>query len=211
MNYITHLHFFVYLYQPVHWYLTRILMFLSEQRAPFTRFPPCLHPEFSTTWYDGVWSTRPKTKSAQYQLGPKPTRPTFWTNSAHTRYQLGPFFLLSSLFFFFLFFSFLFFSFLFFSFLFFSFLFFSFLFFSFLSFLFFSFSFLFFSFLFFFLEALIGSYVSRTIFFLSLFVKVKFLMMQERYIADIKVLKFTEPGYAWKIWAKRRSSVLFFL
>ena len=37
---------------------------------------------------NGVWSTRPKTKLAQYQLGPKPTRPTFWTNSAQN--QVGP-------------------------------------------------------------------------------------------------------------------------
>ena len=34
---ITHRHVYVYLYQPIHyWYLTRILMFLSEQRAPFS-------------------------------------------------------------------------------------------------------------------------------------------------------------------------------
>ena len=32
----THRCFFVYLYQPIHWYLTRILTFLSEQRAPFS-------------------------------------------------------------------------------------------------------------------------------------------------------------------------------
>ena len=36
MNYITHRRFFVILYQPIHWYLTRILTFLSEQRAPFS-------------------------------------------------------------------------------------------------------------------------------------------------------------------------------
>ena len=36
MNYITHERFFVYLYQPIHWYFTRILTFLSEQRAPFS-------------------------------------------------------------------------------------------------------------------------------------------------------------------------------
>ena len=35
-EYITHQRFFVYLYQPIHWYLTRILMCLSEQRAPFS-------------------------------------------------------------------------------------------------------------------------------------------------------------------------------
>ena len=36
INYITHQHFFVYLYQPIHWHLARILTFLSEQRAPFS-------------------------------------------------------------------------------------------------------------------------------------------------------------------------------
>ena len=36
MNYITHRRFFVHLYQPIHWYLTRNLTFLSEQRAPFS-------------------------------------------------------------------------------------------------------------------------------------------------------------------------------
>ena len=66
----------------------------------------------------GVWSTRPKTKSAQYQLTPKPTRPTFWTNSAQNQVDLKqtrPIFLLSFPFFFFFFPFFLFFSFLFFS------------------------------------------------------------------------------------------------
>ena len=41
--------FFVYLYQPIHWYLTRILMFLSEQRAPFSTM---FAWELSITWYD---------------------------------------------------------------------------------------------------------------------------------------------------------------
>ena len=36
MNYITRWRFFVYLYQPIHWYLSRILTFLSEQLAPFS-------------------------------------------------------------------------------------------------------------------------------------------------------------------------------
>ena len=36
MNYITHRRFFVHLYQPIHWYLPRILTFLSEQRAPIS-------------------------------------------------------------------------------------------------------------------------------------------------------------------------------
>ena len=36
MNYITHRHFFFYLYQLILWYLTRILTFLSEQWAPFS-------------------------------------------------------------------------------------------------------------------------------------------------------------------------------
>ena len=36
MNYIIHRHFFAYHYHPIHWYLTRILTFLSEQRAPFS-------------------------------------------------------------------------------------------------------------------------------------------------------------------------------
>ena len=35
-DYITHRQFFVSIYQPIHWYLTRILTFLSEQRAPFS-------------------------------------------------------------------------------------------------------------------------------------------------------------------------------
>ena len=34
MNYITHGCLLVHLYQPIHWYLPRILTFLSEQRAP---------------------------------------------------------------------------------------------------------------------------------------------------------------------------------
>ena len=50
MNYITHWQFFVHLYQPIHWYLTRILMFLSEQRAPFsTMFA-------SRAFYNVIWS-----------------------------------------------------------------------------------------------------------------------------------------------------------
>ena len=50
MNYITHRHFFVHLYQPIHCYLTRILMFLSEQRAPFsTMFA-------SRAFYNVIWS-----------------------------------------------------------------------------------------------------------------------------------------------------------
>ena len=36
INYITHWRFFACLYQPIHWYLTRILTFLSEQWAPFS-------------------------------------------------------------------------------------------------------------------------------------------------------------------------------
>ena len=38
MNYITHQHFFVQLYQPIHWYLTRILTILSEQWPFSTMF-----------------------------------------------------------------------------------------------------------------------------------------------------------------------------
>ena len=42
--------FFVYLYQPIHWYLTRILTFLSEQRAPFSTM-------FTSTAFNNViWS-----------------------------------------------------------------------------------------------------------------------------------------------------------
>ena len=43
--------FFVHLYQRIHWYLTRILTFLSVQSSEH-HFPPCLHPELSTMWYD---------------------------------------------------------------------------------------------------------------------------------------------------------------
>ena len=52
MNYITHRRFFVHLYQLIHWYLPRILMFLSEQWAP------CLHAELPTTCYNHsvLWS-----------------------------------------------------------------------------------------------------------------------------------------------------------
>ena len=39
MNYITHWRFFIYLYETINWYLTRILTFLSEQRAPFSIHP----------------------------------------------------------------------------------------------------------------------------------------------------------------------------
>ena len=47
---ITHRRFFIYLYQPIHWYLTRILMFLSEQRAPFsTMFA-------SRAFHNTIWS-----------------------------------------------------------------------------------------------------------------------------------------------------------
>ena len=50
MNYITDRRFFVILYQPIHWYLTRILTFLSEQRAQFsTMFT-------SRPFYNVVWS-----------------------------------------------------------------------------------------------------------------------------------------------------------
>ena len=50
MNYITHRRFFVYLYQPIHWYLTRILTFLSEQGAPFsTMFA-------SRAFHNVIWS-----------------------------------------------------------------------------------------------------------------------------------------------------------
>ena len=41
MNYITHRRFFVHLYQPIHWYLRRILMFLSEQWAPISTLFAC--------------------------------------------------------------------------------------------------------------------------------------------------------------------------
>ena len=41
MNDITHRRFFVHLYQPIHWYLARILMFLSEQRAPISTMFTC--------------------------------------------------------------------------------------------------------------------------------------------------------------------------
>ena len=49
INYITHQRFFISLYQPIHWYLTRILTFC---RSSEHRFSPCLHPELSTMWYD---------------------------------------------------------------------------------------------------------------------------------------------------------------
>ena len=50
MNYITHRCFFVYLYLPIHWYLTRILTFLSEQRAPLsTMFA-------SRAFHNVIWS-----------------------------------------------------------------------------------------------------------------------------------------------------------
>ena len=49
MNHITHRRFFVHLYQPIHWYLTRTSMSLSEQRAPFSTM---FAWELSTTWYD---------------------------------------------------------------------------------------------------------------------------------------------------------------
>ena len=53
MNYITHRHFFVNLYQPIHWYLTRILMFLSEQWAPFSTM---FAWELSTMWFIVTYS-----------------------------------------------------------------------------------------------------------------------------------------------------------
>ena len=50
MNYITHRRFFVHLYQPIHWYLPRILTFLSEQRAPIsTMFA-------SSAFHNVLWS-----------------------------------------------------------------------------------------------------------------------------------------------------------
>ena len=49
MNYITHWCFFIYFYQPIHWYLTRILMFLSEQRALISIM---FAWELSIMWYD---------------------------------------------------------------------------------------------------------------------------------------------------------------
>ena len=48
MNSITHRRFFVHLYQPIHWYLPRILTFLSEQRAPIS----IMFAELPTTWYN---------------------------------------------------------------------------------------------------------------------------------------------------------------
>ena len=39
--YSTHWRFFVHLYQPIHWYLPRILTFLSEQRAPISTMFAC--------------------------------------------------------------------------------------------------------------------------------------------------------------------------
>ena len=41
MNYITHRRFSVHFYQPIHWYLPRILTFLSEQRAPISTMFTC--------------------------------------------------------------------------------------------------------------------------------------------------------------------------
>ena len=41
MNYITHRRFIVHLYKPIHWYLPRILMFLSEQQAPISTLFAC--------------------------------------------------------------------------------------------------------------------------------------------------------------------------
>ena len=50
MNYITHRCFFEHLYQLIHWYLSRILTFLLEQRAPIsTMFA-------STAFHNVVWS-----------------------------------------------------------------------------------------------------------------------------------------------------------
>ena len=50
MNYITHRRFSVYFYQLIHWYLTRILTFLSEQPAPFsTMFA-------SRAFHNVIWS-----------------------------------------------------------------------------------------------------------------------------------------------------------